>query len=268
MVKPLSKNEKRKVLRPVRPNLGIQSQYQKKLEAMIDAMHKSLVYWISAVYRANPPHAGMASDASPAMTMRKATQKLSRRWLKAFSDAAPKMAAHFADKSMGNAQTSMKSILKDAGFSVEFKMTRAANDGYQAVIGENVGLIKSIAQKHLSDVEGLVMRSVQHGRDLGALTDQLEARYGVTRRRAAFIARDQNNKATAIMDKIRSKELGIKTAIWVHSGGGKDPRESHMDADGEEYEIETGMQIDGEFIMPGELPNCRCVKRNIIPGFA
>ena len=255
------------VLKPVRPNLGIEADYTRRLQAMVDKMHKSILYWVTATYRANTPHAAMASDASPAVEMRKMMQKLARRWTRAFNDGSQDLAAHFTAKSMGTADTTLQMILKKVGFSVPFKQTAAANDAYQAVIGENVGLIKSIASKHLSEVEGLVMRSVQHGRDLSTLTGELTERYGVTKRRAAFIARDQNNKATAIITRVRQKGLGIKRAQWVHSGGGIHPRESHEDADGKGYDVDEGCLIDGEYIMPGELPNCRCISRSIIPGF-
>jgi hypothetical protein len=74
------------------------------------------------------------------------------------------------------------------------------------------------------NIEGLVMRSVQTGRDLGQLMKDLQEQFGVTRRRAAFVARDQNNKATASMTRARQHEPGITQAIWVHSGAGKHPR--------------------------------------------
>lgn len=264
------------VLRPVKANAGIEAEYRRRLQQLVDQMHKSLMCWLSAAYRANTPHAAMAADdatpmrprgGSPANAMRQAMHRLSRRWLKAFNDGAPALAKYFADKSMGASDIQLKTILRKAGFSVEFKMTPAANDGYRAVIGENVGLIKSIASEHLAQVEGLVMRSVQHGRDLKWLTDELEKRYKITRKRAAFIARDQNNKATAVITKIRQKGLGITQARWQHSSAGKQPRPSHVAANGKTYDIEKGMLIDGKYIFPGELPNCRCTSQSIIPGF-
>ncbi|KYF05143.1 phage head morphogenesis protein, partial [Salmonella enterica subsp. enterica serovar Typhimurium] len=76
-------------------------------------------------------------------------------------------------------------------------------------ITENVNLIRSIPQQHLTQVETLVMQSVGRGRDLKTLTDELEKRYGITRRRAALIARDQNNKATSVMQSARQRSVGI-----------------------------------------------------------
>lgn len=252
-------------LKPVRPNLGVAAAYQRELDTLIAQMQKSLLYWITAAYRANTPE--LAQDASPAATMQQVMIKLGRRWTKAFNKASTEIAARFADKSMGGADANMKAILKRAGFTVPFKRTAAVNDAYQAVIFENVGLIKSIASDHLSEVQGLVMRSVQAGRDLGPLRDELVKRYDLTKKRAALIARDQNQKATAVMDRARMQALGITKAKWVHSGGGVHPRPSHVHADGEIFEVAKGCLIDGEYIQPGELINCRCIKRAIIPGF-
>jgi uncharacterized protein with gpF-like domain len=142
----------------------------------------------------------------------------------------------------------------------------------QAAIGENVGLIKSIASEHLTQVEGLVMRHMQTGRDLGALTSDLTERYDITKKRASFIARDQANKMTAVINRTRQNELGITQARWKHSGAGKHPRLSHLAAGrdnggkGVLYDVAKGCLIDGEYIWPGQLPNCRCTSQSVIPG--
>lgn len=251
-------------LRPVRPNAGIEAEYRRKLDGMVREMQTSLMWWLRSVYRAHPPK--MASDRSPAQEINSVMLKLARRWQKRFDDLAPKLAGQFSRGATGRADAAFMSILKKGGFTVSFRMTPAVNDALQASIAENVGLIKSIASEHLAEVQGLVMRSVAQGRDLGQLTADLESRYAITRRRAAFIARDQNNKATAIVTRVRQKELGITTARWLHSAGGKKPRESHVKASGKTYDVDRGMLIDGEYIWPGQLPNCRCVSVPIIEG--
>ncbi|MFL9966937.1 phage minor head protein [Paraburkholderia sediminicola] len=138
----------------------------------------------------------------------------------------------------------------------------------QSTIGVNVGLIRSVAHEHLAKVQGIVMRSVQMGQDLGSLLDQLLERYALTRRRAAFIARDQNSKATATVARVRQAGLGITEAIWMHSHGGRHPRPSHVAADGKRYRISEGRYLDAVWTWPGREPNCRCVSRPIIPGLA
>ena len=257
-----------KILKPTRPNAGIEARYRAALDKWVDAMHKSVAYWILATYKANPPT--MAMDASPADALTREMRKLARRWIRQFDEAAEKMAMLFADGVTKYAEASAKIILRDAGFSIPFKPSKIMTDAYDTVRNENINLIKSIPQQYLTEVEGLVMRSVQSGRDLGELADQLQKRHDITRNRAAFIARDQNNKGTAVMVKARRLSLGITEAIWVHSGGGVKPRPSHVKAGAEKrrYNIAEGCEIDGEFIMPGELPNCRCVSRPVIRGFS
>lgn len=267
------------MLRPVLANAGVEAAYRKRLLLMVEEMQRSLVYFITAQWKANTPMALDAGgdafrDGSPANAMRRAMHRLSRRWLKNFGKGAEDLANYFVDKATGATDVQLQGILRKAGLTVKFQRTEAVNDAMQAAIGENVSLIKSIAQQHLTDVEGVVMRAFQRGRDLGSTTDELMRRYDVTRKRAAFISRDQSNKLTAVVNRTRQRELGITQARWRHSGAGKHPRPSHLKAGqadggkGELYDIERGCLIDGEYILPGELPNCRCSSRSVIPGFS
>lgn len=252
-------------LKPVRPNLGVEIDYQRQLVRLVDAMNESVVYWMCAAYRANPP--AMAADASPAEELRKVMRKLARRWIKAFDDAAAKIAEQFVTQTRDVAERNMMKILKDAGFAVPFRQTAAMRDAFDSSVVENVALIKSIPSQQFTKIEQAVMRSVQAGRDLKSLREDLLELGAKSKNRAAFIARDQANKSNAVMTKARRLSLGLTQAKWVHSRGGVHPRKSHVEADGTLYDTEKGCLIDGEYIMPGELPNCRCTSRAVIPGF-
>jgi SPP1 gp7 family putative phage head morphogenesis protein len=257
-----------KVLRGVRPNAGIEAAYRKKLVALITEMDNSVQYRLRAAYRANEPV--MAQDRTPADELRDAIQKLARRWQKNFDDAAPVLAEYFSKSVAERSSGALMAILKKAGFTVKFKMTPAMRDIMRATIGQQVSLIKSIPSRYFTNIEGLVMRAVQTGGDLGQLTKDLQEQFGVTRRRAAFIARDQNNKATASMTRARQDELGITQAIWVHSGAGKHPRPTHVAMNGKKYDVNKGMWDPAikKWIYPGEEINCRCISRSVIPGFS
>lgn len=264
----LTRGKKDKTLPAVRPNVGIELAYRRKLMSLVDEMNASVEYWISAAYRQNEPE--ISQDESPAAALRAAMRRLARRWTARFDRAAKDLADYFAKAVADRSDAALKSILKKGGISVEFKLTAAQNDIIQATIGQNVALIKSIPQQYLTNVEGLVMRSVQTGRDLGQLTKDLQEQHGVTRRRAAFIARSQNNIATASIVRARQLEIGITTAIWMHSAGGKEPRRSHVSQSGKEYDIAAGWYDPEAKVMtwPGVLPNCRCVSRSLIKGFS
>lgn len=256
------------MLPAVKPNAGIEAWYRRELDAKVKEMQDSLVYWLSAQYKA----AGLAQDAAdgggnPALIMRGSLRKLSRRWQRVFDKLAERWSQRLAEKVLQQSDSTLAAGIKGEGFAVKFTMTEPMREAYQAVIGENVGLIKSIASEHLTQVEGLVMRSVARGRDLGTLTKELQARYGVTKRRAALIARDQNNKATSVMTSARQKSLGITEGIWKHSLGGKHPRPSHLESNGKTFQLDKGMYLDGKWVMPGEEINCRCTWQPVVPGF-
>jgi uncharacterized protein with gpF-like domain len=257
----------------VHPNVGIEVAYRRRLDALIEDMHRSLTYWLRAAYRANPPEvAELAADVSPATAIRAMLSRLTRRWRQRFATAADELARWFATAAAERSDAALQSILRRGGFSVRFKLTRAANDILQATIAQNVALIKSIGQQHLSQVEGIVMRSVVSGRDVGTLTKELEDQFGVTRRRAAFISLDQNNKATAAITRCRQIELGLDRAQWVHSRAGKEPRPTHVKASRDKiiYNVAEGW-LDpalNKRIWPGTEPRCRCVSRAVIAGFS
>lgn len=295
------------VLAGVRSNAGVASKYRARLDVLIRDMQEDIVRELLGAYREKTPEladlmrepfaqdiapvarlkSGAASladtmrhadeyraaraayDASPARTLGAIVRRLTAKWQGKFDAAAPDLAAYFATAATERAQGALKGIFRKAGWTVQFDPTRASNDVFQATLAENVGLIRSIASEHLSEVQGLVMRSVSAGRDLSTLTDDLQDRYGITRRRAKHIALDQNNKATSSIVRTRQIELGLTEAEWMHSGAGKHPRPPHVKAGKEKlrYDLRKGAYIDGKWIFPGEEINCRCVGKTVIPGF-
>lgn len=247
---------------PIRPNAGIRAAYQKRLEAAVEDMHRSLTYWIEAKYRAE-----MAMDATAAQEIRRLMRRYARRWQSKFATLSGGLAAYFATSVNDRVDGALSDMFRRGGFTVEFRMTAAQRDAVQAVVGENVTLIRSIASKHIADVEGLVMRSVAAGRDLGSLASELEDTYNVTKGRAALIARHQNNVATAHLLRARHIELGVTEARWLHSTGGRKPRPEHVAFNGKTYDIAKGAYLEGKWTWPGVEINCRCVSVPIIPGF-
>jgi uncharacterized protein with gpF-like domain len=93
----------------------------------------------------------------------------------------------------------------------------------------------------------------------------LKALYPKAANRAVLIARDQSNKANGVVIRARRLELGISEAIWMHSHAGKVPRPDHVAANGRRFKVAEGCLISGEYIQPGELINCRCTSRAVLP---
>lgn len=208
---------------------------------------------------------------TPAQAIDQVVADLGVQWSAKIDETAPRLARWFAQASETRSRTQLKKILADSGMTVPFEMTPAMKDIFHATVAENVGLIKSIGSQYHTEVQGMVMRSVAAGRDLGMLTDELTDRYGITRRRAARIALDQNNKSTSDMVRVRQADLGVQ-AMWLHSAGGKVPRKTHVANSGKIYDPKVGWhdpdpKVDKR-IWPGQLINCRCVSRTVVKGFS
>ena len=248
----------RKGSKGIRPNAGLQAIYRRRLVALVGAMNASV----------KPEIARLAADnAMPAPVLRRAIRKLAKRWQRNFDEVSPKLAEWFAKASHERSDAQLRKILRDGGHAApKFQMTRAMRDAMQTTIGEQVGLIRSIPQQYLTQVETLVMQSVKAGRDIGQLTKAIEKQYGVTKRRAAFIATDQNSKATSAMGRARQLELNLDEGIWMHSHAGKIPRPTHVANSGKRFSLRTGWYDPHEkkWIMPGWLPRCRCFWKPVI----
>lgn len=262
---------KPKLLAPVYPNAGVEAAYRKRLQRLVAEMNASLQWFIKAAYKRNEPLI-LAEDEDPTDALRKAMKLLADRWRRRFDDSAEDFAAYFAKSAADRTDASLKAALKKAGFTIgRFKATPAQRDIMKATVASNTALIKSIPERYLQSVEGSVFRAIQSGGDLGALSKELQHAYGVTKRRAAFIALDQSNKATAALKRARQTELGIDEEEWRHSGAGKHPRPSHVKAgrDRVRFKVSEGWldPATGRRTWPGCEPGCRCVGRSIMPVF-
>ena len=266
------RREKWVELKPNIPSVAVQAAYLKKLTKLIEEMDDSVRYWIERTYKAHEPVTLAMDDAIPASELQKVIRELTKRWLKKWNDAAPELAKYFALAVKDRTDANLKTILREANWTVRFTMTPGMRDTLKATLQQNVELIKSIPQQYLKNVQGDVMRSIQAGRDMGPLAKQLQAQYGVTKRRAAFIARSQNNLATGAMDRARKLELGLTKSKWRHSRAGKEPRPTHLANDGKLYDTAKGWYDPDpkvrRHIFPGELINCRCQSITVVPGFS
>lgn len=259
-------NVRPKTLKPVRANAGVEAEYYRGIMREVEAMQRSLMWWIRARYRTVAPE--IAKDASPFEELQGIVAKLIGKWRIRFNEVSSHLARAFVDSAASHADASMQKGMREAGMMIKFRPTRGVQRAIRSSVEENVLLIKSIGEHHLSEVGQLVQRAMQNGGSLRDLTKELQERYGITKRRAAFISQDQNAKATTAIRRQRQIETGLFEAEWVHSSAGRHPRESHVKAGRERlrFDIRKGAEIDDKWILPGQLPRCRCTWRLILPG--
>ena len=254
--------------RDIKPDAALKSAYAEKLLRLVTAMHRSAAYWLLAEYRRQLPRVEhyMAQDASPAVDMLARLKAQLRRQRRIFDEKAQIYAEWFTGRADAGATARTRTSLGELlGTVPRMGMTRNVNNVLQAVKAENVNLISDLAAKYFTELEGLILRSVREGRDIAGLTRDLEERFGICRRRALLIARDQNNKASAAISRARMQDAGITEAVWRHSGRAKHPRQSHVNADGTIFPLDEGCLIDGDLLFPGEAVNCGCTAAPYMP---
>jgi len=268
-------------LAPIRVNADRERSYSAALQNMVRAMSASYEYWIAGKYDA-AVEANADADRIPDMAQDakkgagKTTRdmfaeltRLRKYWSDYFNKYAEKLAEQATDAWYKDNANAWGGKLKRAGFDVKLQLTPSQKLILKTKVRENVALIKSIHEDYHKNIEGIVSRSFLAGRDLATMTDKIKDAGGVSTRRAAFIARDQANKATAQMNDARQRELSIRFCYWVHSSAGKEPRAAHVRAGREQwiYIVGEGIDFKDGFgpVKPGEAINCRCTSRSIIP---
>nr|WP_249417167.1 phage minor head protein [Citrobacter freundii] len=265
--------KKTKTLRAINYNAGDIRWYQRELLAEIRAMNDDVKQQVLAIIRDNPlaSDSKMAMDASPVQMVKRALDALARKWVDRFINKAFPISDDLVKKTGSAVDRGLLASARKESITINMQWTPAMTEKVDAIIAENVSLIRSIPEKYFTEVEGMVYRSVARGGDRKGLADEIESafgkRHGITRRRAEFIARDQVRKATSALSNARQQAAGIKRGIWIHSGGSNRPRKKHVHAHGQEFDLDVGLPVGdkGQYVLPGEEAECGCAWKPVLP---
>lgn len=215
-----------------------------------------------------------AMDENVGSQARIITNALQKKFNQLFSKKAKGLATSMVNDADRASSGTLHSSLKELSGGLSLKtsvITGPMKEVMAAQIAENVTLIKSISAKYQDQVQGAVMRSITTGNGLADLVPAIMKYDDMTIRRARFIADDQTKKAMSNLNAERMRKLGVQKYTWIHSGGGREPRELHLSLDSKIFSLDeppiiqyaTGTQpeVRGK---PGDLPNCRCVMAPVI----
>lgn len=253
----------------INPSASVETRYYDQLESLIRRMTDETEAQIKRLFDTGMAEEyfaedGHARDESISSQSRILTNRLMRRFNLLFSARSKPIAEQFANQSDKASSASVHMNLKELSGGLSLSTAGSdpvLNEILTATVAENVGLIKSISQKYLTEVQGAVMRAVSSGGGLQDLVPYLEKHKGITYRRARFIALDQTRKAMTNMSAQRMERVGLQEFLWLHTGGSDHPRELHVRMSGQIYRFDDPPIIDektGERGLPGKLPGCRC----------
>jgi len=254
----------------LRPNAGISADFAKPIVDLVDLMYRDCLREITKVFKTTD--FGVAMDASTASQSRIILNALLVKWQSRFNKVAKRAVDRMIERTMRNSSVTLGMSLRDISenFTINTSFSDAVlKDVIKASTQEAANLIKLIPQKFIGDVQGQVMRSITTGNGLQDLVPFLTKKYHGNVRHAKNVALDQTRKAYQSINTTRLKALGVKKFVWIHSGGGKEPRPLHVKMSGNEYSFDDppyiGMMYGNEVRgLPADLPNCRCICKPII----
>jgi SPP1 gp7 family putative phage head morphogenesis protein len=254
---------------PLHYNFATSSKMQAELTKLVRQMTEQVEKELERFFRGELSEEYFSTDASLASQARILSNKLTKKFNKIFGEKSKVIVERNIKRTNKTSASSTHNSLKElSGLSLKTSaITPRMKDVMKAASVEGASLIKSISTQYLDGVGQAVMRSIVSGNGMADLKPFLMKHKGVTERRAELIARDQTSKLYSALNKERMVDAGVKKFQWIHSHGGKEPRELHLQLDGEIFSYDDLPVIDektGERGLPGQLINCKCIARPIV----
>lgn len=128
-------------------------------------------------------------------------------------------------------------------------------------VDSNVNLISTIPKNLLGQMENIVLDGFLNGRTTAAIVKEIEKVYGIGKRHARLIARDQLAKLNGELARLQQTDAGVTEYIWSDSGDVR-VRDSHKHLNGKRFSWDAPPVVDartGRRCHPGEDYQCRCV---------
>lgn len=247
------------------PNAGYNARYRREIRRLIKAMHKDVKKELGALYSV------LASDAP--LTLTEIMARLRKKWYYLFEKRAKEMATWLAESVGRRTRQDVMNQLKKMGFALTPHYTGAEKKLIKDFVQESVSLIKTIPQHFLRGVQENVKKAFERGGDRAAIKEAIEDKIDHplvkdAERRAELIAKDQTQKVTQDFARANAQAYGATKARWIHIPGEKTSRITHMEMDGEEFDINVGLFDPdvGEYVKPGQLIYCMCSQEFLFPG--
>jgi SPP1 gp7 family putative phage head morphogenesis protein len=254
-------------------NASTQEKYASKLHQLVLRMTSQSLKEIQKLFRQQAV-ADSAMDENIGSQARILLNALQNKFIKLFGSKAKSLADQMFNNVDKNSKAQLHSSLKKLTGGLSLKtgiVPKGFEDIASATIAENVSLIKSIPQEYFKQVTGSVMRSITEGRGLKDLIPDIQKYDGRTFRRAKNLALDQTRKAYNTINANRLQALKVTQFEWLHSGGGAQPRESHLKIDGKIFSFENLIEEqkaagvpEQDRGLPSIPPSCKCTMRPII----
>lgn len=166
------------------------------------------------------------------------------------------------------------------GITVVPKLTRETRAAVAAGYTKDLQkYISDFTQKQIGELRRDIRDSTLEGNRYETMVGKIQKSYGVSQRKAKFLARQETALMMASFKKARYQEAGIAMYRWqTVIGSPKHPvRDSHKACSGKFFTWDSPVEVDangkpkpggarkpGSNLNPGEDYNCRCIGRPVV----
>lgn len=160
------------------------------------------------------------------------------------------------------------SVATDAtGIGIPAEFTPAMREQLTRELTESLDLaVKDFTQDMVKDLRQLVEENALTGLRTDKLARIIEAKFGVSKRKAEFLADQETGLLMAKYRQARYQDIGVQEYIWSTSHDVR-VRPDHAALDGRRFNFNSPPVCDratGRRCNPGEDFRCRCVPRPIV----
>lgn len=261
-----------KVLKGVRYNAGISTKYYKDLRALLNWVFKEFERTVVAGLSTREMERkteSMIYDESPnerykkrlAEFNKKLRGKLSRKQIEKLVRRSLQTADSYTRREFNR---KLKSFGLDLTKGEEGKKFSSY---MSTAVEENVQLVTNLVAEEAHRLKSTILRGMREGIPSSRLARGLEKDLGISKRRAALIARTETHKVTQQLADYRAQELGLTKARWRAVMDNR-TSDQHARFNGREFDMRKGLwdPKTRTYNWPGRRPNCRCWSEYLIPG--
>lgn len=275
--------KKPRTARAVSANQGVQKEYAARLRKVLALVIREALSEIKADFA----RAGMAQDAAntpPDTSIQdyingRFTEHMAR-WLVHATQRAKDVSRWYCREVYRTTTNAQKKALIAAGMSkkaIDMRwgipvlkrqyISPTAAKNLESDIQQNTELITKMAAQDLERLQSLMNESAKRNVNFSDIESVLKASEGFDEARAKRVALDQTNKLNQQIQRNNAKDLGITKFIWVHIPGKYTSRQTHIAMNGKKFDGNKGLWDEDvqDFVLPGELPYCRCQSRMVLP---
>jgi len=235
--------KKYKTLKGIKPSFKVQDDYAKAIIKFISKIEKGLK-------ETQKDSLGDVMDNILLFLLSFVENETIQQIVELFIDKNETFNAKKFDENLGN--INLKSIFLGNDLEELLKEKTAIN----------IALIRSIPQKMHDNLQEKITYAFNAGEDID-VQEMLQQQFAVQKKRANFIARDQNRKINSALYQLRAEKNGSEEYEWKTSVDGKE-RQSHKDLNNKIFKWNKGSGCCGH---PSEEPNCRCLARAVFRVF-